>query len=147
MGPFNISVKGEYALLAILDLAMQRPGEPIKIAGIAKRQRIPQKFLELILSALKQGGFVESRRGADGGYLLARPADAITVGEVLRYMEGGRSRKSPAPKGPPGAPTPFGALWTEVETVVTGILDRNSFAELARSWQDRQARYIPNWDI
>ncbi|MCC6536173.1 MAG: Rrf2 family transcriptional regulator [Bryobacterales bacterium] len=147
MGPFNISVKGEYALLAILDLAMQRPGEPIKIAGIAKRQRIPQKFLELILSALKQGGFVESRRGADGGYLLARPADAITVGEVLRYMEGGRSRKSPTPKGPPGAPTPFGALWTEVETVVTGILDRNSFAELARSWQDRQARYIPNWDI
>lgn len=147
MGPFNISVKGEYALLAILDLAMQRPGEPIKIAGIAKRQRIPQKFLELILSALKQGGFVESRRGADGGYLLARPADAITVGEVLRYMEGGRSRKAQDSKGATGAPTPFGALWNEVETVVTGILDRNSFAELARSWQDRQARYIPNWDI
>jgi len=147
LGPFNISVKGEYALLAILDLAMQRPGEPIKIAGIAKRQRIPRKFLELILAALKQGGFVESRRGADGGYLLARPADAITVGEVLRYMEGGRTRKAAAPQGPAGAPTPFGALWTEVETMVTGILDRNSFAELARSWQERQARYIPNWDI
>ncbi len=147
MGPFNISVKGEYALLAMLDLAMQRPGEPIKIAGIAKRQRIPQKFLELILSGLKQGGFVESRRGADGGYLLARPADTISVGEVLRYMEGSRSRRILAPNGAPEPPTPFGALWHEVETVVTDILDRDSFAVLARSWQDRQARYIPNWDI
>ena len=69
----NISVKGDYALHAIFDLALQRPGQPIKIADIARRQKIPQKFLELILSRLKQGGFVESRRGAEGGYLLARP--------------------------------------------------------------------------
>ena len=68
----NISVKGEYALHAIFDLSLQKPGEPIKIADIARRQRIPQKFLELILASLKQGGFVESRRGAEGGYLLAR---------------------------------------------------------------------------
>ncbi len=143
MGPFNISVKGEYALLAILDLAMQKPGEPVKIASIARRQKIPQKFLELILSGLKQGGFVESRRGAEGGYLLARPAEAITVGEVLRYMEGGRSRK-PAPKQ---ASSPFSALWSEVEDSVTGILDRNSFAEIARAWHERQGKYVPNWDI
>ncbi len=143
MGPFNISVKGEYALLAILDLAAQRPGAPIKIAAIAKRQKIPQKFLELILSGLKQGGFVESRRGAEGGYLLARPAETITVGEVLRYMEIGRSR-TPTP---PNGTTPFGALWSEVERSVTGILDRNNFAEIARSWNERQGRYIPNWDI
>ena len=70
----NISVKGEYALQAIFDLASQRPGEPVSIADIARRQKIPQKFLELILAGLKQGGFVESRRGAEGGYLLARPA-------------------------------------------------------------------------
>ena len=60
------SVKGEYALQAILDLAAQRSGEPIRIADIARRQKIPQKFLELILASLKQGGFVESRRGAEG---------------------------------------------------------------------------------
>src|SRR5579883_3656965 len=60
----NISVKGEYALQAIFDLASQRAGEPVKIADIARRQKIPQKFLELILASLKQGGFVESRRGA-----------------------------------------------------------------------------------
>ena len=84
----NISVKGEYALHAIFDLALQKFGEPIKIAEIARRQRIPQKFLELILAGLKQGGFVESRRGAEGGYLLARPAATLTVGEVLRFVEG-----------------------------------------------------------
>ena len=84
----NVSVKGQYALHALIDLAFQKPGEPVKIADIAQRQRIPQKFLELILASLKQGGFVESRRGAEGGYLLARPADSITVGAVLEFVEG-----------------------------------------------------------
>ena len=68
---------------AILDLATQPPGQPVKIADIARRQKIPQKFLELILANLKQGGFVESRRGAEGGYRLAEPAARISVGEVL----------------------------------------------------------------
>ena len=53
----------------------------MKIADIARRQHIPQKFLELILAGLKQGGFVESRRGAEGGYLLAKPADSIMIGD------------------------------------------------------------------
>src|ERR1041384_3166876 len=92
----NISVKGEYALQAIFDLASQPAGEPVKIAGIARRQKIPQKFLELILAGLKQGGFVESRRGAEGGYLLARPADQITVGEVIRFVEGPQHHKARA---------------------------------------------------
>src|SRR5499433_3082814 len=89
----NSSVKGEYALQAIFDLATQRSGEPVRIADIARRQKIPQKFLELILAGLKQGGFVESRRGAEGGYLLAKPPDAISVGEVLRFVEGPRAGK------------------------------------------------------
>ena len=89
----NISVKGEYALHAVFDLALQPPGEPVRIADIARRQQIPQKFLELILAGLKQGGFVESRRGAEGGYLLAKPADSIIVGDVIRFMEGARNGK------------------------------------------------------
>src|SRR5947208_4282888 len=97
----NTSVKGEYALQAIFDLASQRPGEPVKIADIARRQRIPQKFLELILSGLKQGGFVESRRGAECGYLLARSAESISFGEMLRYVEApqakGRQRRKAEP--------------------------------------------------
>ena len=82
----NISVKSEYALLAVFDLSLQPPGDPVKIADVARRQKIPQKFLELILAGLKQGGFVESRRGAEGGYRLAKPANEITVGEVLRFV-------------------------------------------------------------
>ena len=104
----NISVKGEYALHAMFDLALQKPGEPIKIADIARRQKIPQKFLELILAGLKQGGFVESRRGAEGGYLLARPPDAITIGEVVQFMEGGKAKK-PAQKH--AMVDPFAETW------------------------------------
>ena len=76
----NISVKGEYALQAIFDLASNPGPDPVKIAEIARRQKIPQKFLELILASLKQGGFVESRRGAEGGYILSRRPENITRG-------------------------------------------------------------------
>lgn len=144
MGPLNVSVKGEYALLAVLDLALQPPGAPVKIAAIAQRQGIPQKFLELILAGLKQGGFVESRRGADGGYLLARPAESIRVGEVLRYMEGGRRPRNTASQRPD---SPFAPMWAKVEETVSSILDSSSFADIARSWSERQAHYIPNWEI
>jgi len=136
----NISVKGEYALQAIFDLAMQSAAEPVKIAGIARRQKIPQKFLELILSGLKQGGFVESRRGADGGYRLARPADQITVGEVLRFMEDGKKSKR-------AAPGPFTDVWKRVDAATAAIVDRTTFAELVRQWKESQRRYVPNWNI
>lgn len=136
----NISVKGEYALQAIFDLAAQPQGEPVKIAEIARRQRIPQKFLELILAGLKQGGFVESRRGAEGGYRLARPADQITVGEVLKFIETGkRSRRASA--------NAFTDLWQRVDQSISAILDHTSFAELVRRWQESQMKYIPNWQI
>src|SRR5438270_5039103 len=123
----NISVKGEYALQAILDLAVHTGAGPIKIADVARRQKIPQKFLELILAGLKQGGFVESRRGAEGGYMLARPADSLTVGEVLRYVEGtqqsrGRSRRK--------AETPFDDMWRRVDEAVSDVIDPTTFGDL-----------------
>jgi len=140
----NSSVKGEYALQAIFDLALQPAGEPVRIADIARRQKIPQKFLELILAGLKQGGFVESRRGAEGGYLLARSADTITVGEVLRYVDGpqpgrGRQRRK--------AETPFTDMWQQVDRAVSEIIDRITFADLARTWAERQNTYVHNWEI
>jgi Rrf2 family protein len=137
----NISVKSEYALHAVLDLALQPPGEPVKIAEVARRQKIPQKFLELILASLKQGGFVESRRGAEGGYRLARPASEITVGEVLTFVEEGKrqTRRS--------ASDPFYDTWNAVDQAVASILDRTTFAELARRWQQSQTRYVANWEI
>ena len=136
----NISVKSEYALQAVFDLATQPAQEPVKIADIARRQKIPQKFLELILSSLKQGGFVESRRGADGGYKLARPAAQLTVGEVLRYVEHSR-------KAQPEQNTPFSDLWTRVDAAKSKILDHTTFADLARSWKEAQGLYVANWEI
>lgn len=140
----NVSVKGEYALQAIFDLASQRPGEPVKIADIARRQRIPQKFLELILSGLKQGGFVESRRGAEGGYLMARSPESITVGEVLRFVEGpvqtkGRQRRR--------AETPFTAMWQDVDRAVSEIVDHTTFADLLSRWTEKQNKFVLNWEI
>src|SRR5579859_3799357 len=121
----NVSVKGEYALQAIFDLAAQNGREPIKIAEIARRQHIPQKFLELILASLKQGGFVESRRGAEGGYLLARPPDAITVGEVLRYVEVARESKA---HGKAKAESPLTDLWRRVDAAISSVTDHTTFA-------------------
>jgi Rrf2 family protein len=145
----NISVKSEYALKAVFDLASQYlhdrqpsgPMPPVKIAEIAKRQKIPQKFLELILAGLKQSGFVDSRRGAEGGYLLARNPDAITVGEVLKTVENVKS------SGRPSKDDPFTEIWERVDNAVSDVLDRTTFGDMARSWQERHAHYVPNWDI
>jgi Rrf2 family protein len=140
----NISVKGEYALQALFDLSIQSTGEPVKIADIARRQRIPQKFLELILAGLKQGGFVDSRRGADGGYFLVRSPDSITVGQVLRFMESGRAQK-PGVRDDPSSP--FAHLWRDVDAAVSCVVDRATFGDLVRQWRDRQGKYVPTWDI
>jgi Rrf2 family transcriptional regulator, cysteine metabolism repressor len=140
----NISVKGEYALEAIFHLAAHSGEKPVKIADIAQRQKIPQKFLELILASLKQGGFVESRRGAEGGYLLARRPESITVAEVLRFVEGrseerSRQRRKPA--------SPFSELWDRVDRSVDQLLESATFANLVREWTERNARFVPNWEI
>src|SRR3954447_9220950 len=112
----NVSVKGEYALQAIFDLALHGGKEPVRIADIARRRQIPQKFLELILASLKQGGFVESRRGAEGGYRLAKPADQLTVGAVLRFVEQHRTSRG-------DGNGPFSDLWKRVDGAIDGLLD------------------------
>lgn len=83
-----ISQKAKYALRALSALARAEAGEPLQISDIADRQTIPKKFLEQILLDLKRSGLVTSRRGKQGGYLLLRPADEITYGEVLRLIDG-----------------------------------------------------------
>jgi len=154
----NISVKSDYALKAIFDLAYRGAAGPVKIAEIAARQRIPQKFLELILAQLKQGGFVESRRGAEGGYLLARPAESILVGEVLRFMDGPLSPAERARAGRGNAPagrkpragdgeTPFSEMWQRVDEAVSAVVDRTTFADLVEQWNQKSSRFVANWQI
>ncbi len=83
-----ISQKAKYALRALVALARARPDQPVMIGEIAEAQRIPRKFLELILLELKYHGIVASRRGKAGGYLLLRAPENITFGEILRIIDG-----------------------------------------------------------
>ena len=84
----NISYKGDYSLKIILDLTFYYPDTMVHIEDISKRQDIPRKFLEQILLQLKRGGFVESKKGPNGGYFLAVAPKDILLGDVIRFVEG-----------------------------------------------------------
>ena len=84
----KLSVRGEYALRALVVLGRLPADGLASIHSIANEQRLPRKFLEQILNDLRHAGVVESRRGAAGGYRLARSADAITLAEVIRRVDG-----------------------------------------------------------
>ena len=83
-----ISQKARYAFRALIALARRGEGQPVLIAEISRTEEIPQKFLEQILLDLKRAGFVMSRRGKIGGYMLIKPAGEIFFGEVLRLIDG-----------------------------------------------------------
>ena len=83
-----ISTKGRYGLRLIIDLATEGGERPVPVKEIAKRQNISEKYLEQIISPLSKAGLVKSIRGAQGGYILAKPANEITAGQILRAEEG-----------------------------------------------------------
>jgi|HubBroStandDraft_1064217.scaffolds.fasta_scaffold316386_1 Rrf2 family cysteine metabolism transcriptional repressor len=136
----KISLKSEYALRAVFDLAMHSQGERVKAAGIAGRQSISRKLLELTLTNLRDGGFVSARRGLGGGYCLAKPPDQITVGEILMFFGEIASAKR-------RSSSPFTELWSRVDNSMLAIVDRITFAELADQWENARGQYIANWQI
>jgi len=84
-----LSQKCQYAFRATFELARRYgEGQPVSVAEIARAQAIPSRFLEQILGELRHGGFVTSRRGAQGGYTLAVAPTALTVGDIIRFVEG-----------------------------------------------------------
>jgi len=83
-----LSQKTRYALRSLLFLAEKSTASPIQLAAIAATQRIPPKYLELIMLDLKKAGLVTSQRGPRGGYVLTRPAGEISFGQIVRAMEG-----------------------------------------------------------
>lgn len=83
-----ISTRGRYGLRLILDIAGESEGKPVPVKEIAKRQEISEKYLEQIIMPMTKAGLLKSVRGAQGGYVLAKPAEEITAGEVLRAAEG-----------------------------------------------------------
>lgn len=84
----KLSSKGRYAVRALFDIAFYNEGRPTQVKDIADRQGIPPRFLEQIFQELKRAGIVGSKRGPQGGYLLAQSADAIRLGDVVRALEG-----------------------------------------------------------
>lgn len=131
----HITYKGDYALKTILDLAINYGSDPISIADLAKHADIPVKFLEQILLELKKGGFVESRRGNVGGYLLAKKPDEITVGDVIRFIDGPVEPIACAKEGYKGCSDLHGCvfkeIWAEVSECTAKIIDRINFKDLA----------------
>lgn len=84
----KLSTKGRYGLRAFIDIAVHSEEEPVSLASVAVRQNISISYLEQLMTKLRKAGLIESVRGANGGYILAKKAGNISVGEVLRALEG-----------------------------------------------------------
>lgn len=84
----KLSTKGRYGLRAVIDLALHCDDEAIALSSIAERQNISISYLEQLIAKLKKAGIVESKRGAQGGYILAKSPEEISVGDILRALEG-----------------------------------------------------------
>jgi len=130
----RVTYKGDYALKAILDLALHYDLELVTGHDMAKRIDAPVKFLEQVLLDLKKGGFVESRRGNIGGYLLSRPPAKITIGEVLRFIDGPTEPISCVKEGYSNCvdirKCVFKKIWKKVSDATSGIIDNVNFQEL-----------------
>lgn len=91
-----ISSKGKYGLVALMDICLYSGSEAVTIKSVSKRQNISERYLEQIFSILRKGGIITSKKGAQGGYFLARAAADITVGEILNILEGDLKIVSPS---------------------------------------------------
>ena len=140
----RISYKGDYALRAILELSLRYDyGEAVSINEIADSGDMPEKFLEQILLALKNGGFVKSKRGVRGGFFLARPPKDITVGNVIRFIEGPTAPISCVEEGYKGCKDLknciFRDVWKEVSQSISLVIDTLTFEELAYRYREKAA--------
>jgi Rrf2 family protein len=130
----RISAKTDYAVRAAVELAAAGDEHPVKSERIASAQEIPLRFLENILVQLRQGGLVVSRRGADGGYRLARPADEITIADVIRTIDGPLAAvggERPENLEFPGAAAPLRDVWVAVRASLRDVLEHVTLADLA----------------
>src|SRR5262245_19942485 len=139
----RISAKGEYAIRALLDLAVHHGEGLVPIQEVAQRQGIPQRYLEQVLLLLKRAGFLESKRGSTGGYQLVRAPAAISVGDVLRASEGRVTALEVAGRHPSrtsdGAASDLAPLWREIAGAVGAVIDRTTFGDLAEQAKARRS--------
>jgi len=147
-----VSQKCQYAIRAIFELARRHGEGPVRIGDIANAQAIPSRFLEVILGQLRQAGFVQSRRGAAGGYLLARQPSKLTVGEIVEFVEGplvpvecmtGKASKECSLSGN----CVFLDMWKRAAKAVSDVYDRTSFQDLVDEETRRQSSVSLTYSI
>jgi len=130
----RISAKADYAVRAAVELAASASEKPVKAERIATAQGIPVNFLENILGELRHAGIVRSHRGAEGGFRLARPADQLTVADVIRAVEGPLASVR---GGPPeetayqGASEALPRVWIAVRASLRRVVEQVTLADLA----------------
>jgi Rrf2 family protein len=131
----RVSAKVDYALRASIELAGAASDGPVKGERIAQAQEIPLKFLENILVDLKHAGIVRSQRGVEGGYWLARPADEVTIADVVRAVEGPIANVrglGPEKVEYSGSAERLRDVWIAVRASLRGVLESVTLADLAR---------------
>jgi Rrf2 family cysteine metabolism transcriptional repressor len=148
----SVSSKCYYAIRAIYALAENNSPLPMKISEIAEREQIPIRFLEVILSQLKGGGFVQSKRGAEGGYMLVRSPDSLTVGEIMRYVDGPIAPVDCVSQMRPKECQFFGdchffGFWGRVRQAISDVVDRTTFSDLVRENREKKRGYVGEWVI
>lgn len=143
-----LSNKAKYGLQALMVLARQwHEGGVVGIAELAKREEIPQKFLEGILLDLKNIGVLQSKRGPGGGYALARPPDKINLGEVVRELDGplapvscvSKKAYKPCPECRDETTCGIRLVMQEVRDAIASILEHTSLADMVRRVDDAKA--------
>jgi len=138
MPRMRLSRRSEYGLRALVDLVRQDGSTPVALGALAKRNNLPPKFLEQIMSTLKHGGIVRTTLGAHGGYAIAADPSTVTIGRVVRLLDGALA---PVPcvslryygrcSCPDEATCPLRDVMIDVRDAMLEILDRETIAELA----------------
>lgn len=136
-----------YGVRAVFELAKAGDRGPVKIGEVAERQNIPLKFLEAILNQLKQGGFVHSRRGAEGGYFLARSPAGLTLGEIIRFLEGplmpANCEEGRRGCGQDHDGCVFWPVWVQAEQALAKVYDGVTYQDLVdRSQKQPEANFV-----
>ncbi|NUN50138.1 MAG: Rrf2 family transcriptional regulator [Candidatus Brocadiae bacterium] len=134
----KISAKAEYACLAMFELAKRQGSpRPTQIHVVAEAQAIPSQYLVQILIQLQRAGLVRSERGAKGGYRLAREPQDISVGEVLRVIDGPLmvTRGAGANETEEAGGRHFREIWSQVQEAMSEVVDRRSFADLVLMYE------------
>lgn len=137
----GLSLKCQYAVRALFELAKRHGGDVVRLRDIAAAQHIPGRYLENILSDLRRGGLVESRRGKEGGFRLARHPAEIRVGDVIRHVE---ETVNPVDcvanrRCPLTGKCIFINLWEEAKRAVEQVYDRKSLQNLVDEAADRES--------